>query len=110
MKTLQPLVTAAANRRAGFSWAVLIPYIVEMVQIIMQQCAQTEDQFVEMATNPSWLQATLLHHRALAAVRREGSTPIRYRRAVANQIVEDLVAQAGESEQGLRAAYAELRN
>ena len=114
----------AVQKRAGF-WEMLIPIFMQLFQALMEQCANNEDEAVEMMTNPSPAQMRIMHRRMLlkihakcadekakakkAGLAFDDPIPLGERNASAWQAVYAGIEEASENPDAIRATFRESR-
>ena len=107
MDTAIKTFAIAAQKRVGF-WEMLIPIFMELLQALMEQCANTEEQAVKLMTDPTPPQQRLMHRRMLLKLHSEAKEiPIMQRNAVAWQSVYAGLEVAAENPDVVVAAFRE---
>lgn len=107
-KSLETFVTQA-EKTSAFDWASLIAAIMAMIQQFIDGCANSQEQWVGIVSEPGpFRRARLLWH-VRGIVRRDGKTAPRDRGSLAYAIVDDLSAAAVEDEAVVAAIYDEAK-
>jgi len=107
MSAARELVEGTSNKVGWVEFLIpLIPVFAEVLQQILEECANTEDDAVALVTDPTPLQAMLGHRRIVKAMRANG-VPRKGRRAVAWSVFHDVVAEAQANEDLVVKAYKE---
>lgn len=109
---MKAFLVAASKARAG--WAeiliLLTPVFEVLIQKLIERCANTEEQAVEMFTNPTPLEAVLMHRQIVQEMRRDGRIPIRERNALAWQVVNDSVEAANANPAMVAEMFREVKS
>jgi hypothetical protein len=108
MSKLKSFVVAT-QQKVGF-WEMLIPVFMELLQALMEQCANTEQQAVAMLTEPTPAQMRIMHRRMLLALHRDKSVPLGERNATAWQIVYAGIEEANANPEVVVAAFNEVKS
>lgn len=104
-------LVAASNVGAGWEEIIilLMPVFEALLQKLIERCTNTEAEAIEMFTNPTPLQARLMHQEVVREMRRDGRVPIRERNARAWQVVYDSVEAANADTGLVTAVFQEVK-
>jgi hypothetical protein len=107
MNNLKLFATAVQAKVGG--WEMLIPIFMQMLQVLLDQCANTEEQAVTMLTEPTPAQMRIMHRRVLLELHRERTLPLRDRNAMAWQTVYAGIEEASANPDMVVAAFREVK-
>lgn len=104
----------ALSSKVGFGWSeiviLLAPLFEALIQGLIERCTNTEEQAVEMFTNPTPLQAVMMQRKVVQEMRRDGRIPIRERNAMAWQVVNDAVEAANANPAAVAEMFREVKS
>ena len=109
---IRAFLGVASKAEAGWTeiLILLMPLFEQLIQQLIERCTNTEDQAVEMFTEPSPLQARLMHRQVVQEMRRDGRIPIRERNACAWQVVNDAVEAANANPAMVAEMFREVKS
>lgn len=107
MNNLKSIV-GAVQKKVGF-WEALIPIFMELLQVLLEQCANNEDEAVTLVTDPTPAQMRIMHRRVLLALHRDKSILLGARNAAAWQIVNAGIEECSANPEAVAAAWSELK-
>lgn len=97
------------GKRLGADWfAIVIPILEDLFAAILEECVTTEEEAVDLVTDPTPLQAVIMHHQVVKAMRRQGDNPRRGRRARAWQVIFAVIDEANADPKAVCAAFNEV--
>lgn len=105
---IEALLVGAKTR---FGWSeiivILLPVLIEMLQKWLESCAGTEDEAVELLTDPRPIQVLIAQRAVLSQLRRKTSLSPKDRRVEANRIIFDVIEHADADPEAVVEAYRE---
>lgn len=107
--TIREILDRTGKRVMGAQWFILfIPILEQLFAALLEQCTNTEEEAVDMISEPTPLQALIAHRRVVGAIRRDGRISRRDRRARAWQIIFAVIEEAREDPQAVCTAFKEV--
>lgn len=109
------LARMRGNARGKPKWveffALLLPLLEKLFEQLMEGCADTEDDAVELVCNPRPAQIIEMRLRIRMAMFREEGVNLkrRERRVAANQIIQGFIDEANSDPETVAAAFTEVQ-
>lgn len=108
MSKVREILDRVGTRVRGAEWfIILLPILEQLFAALLEQCIDTEEEAVELITEPSRLEAKIMQARVLRRMPRQGVSWFK-RRARAWKVVTSVVKEANADPDAVCAAFREI--
>ncbi len=108
MSKVQEILDRVGKRVGGAEWfIILLPFLEQLFTALLEQCTNTEEEAVDMITDPRLWQIVYMQREVVRAMRREKKISRRQRNPRAWQVVSAVIEEANADPESIRLAFSE---